>query len=81
MLGYFHFWDHAGSGTKVTTAEPVPRINPLVAQLVERWTVEKLQASIGRWFKSGPEDVLTSTKRFVSLCLSVWVLVLAKPID
>ena len=31
---------------------------PLVARLVERWTVEETQASIGRWFKSGPEDVL-----------------------
>ena len=31
---------------------------PLVAQLVERWTVAvKVQKSIGRWFKSGPEDV------------------------
>ena len=38
---------------------PIGAFHPLVAQLVERWTVEAVQTSIGRWFKSGPEDVLT----------------------
>ena len=44
---------------------------PLVAQLVERWTVEAVQASIGRWFKSGPEDVLTYGYHSCRLCKSM----------
>ena len=31
-------------------------VDPSIAQLVERWTVEVLWLSIGRWFESGSKD-------------------------
>ena len=51
---------HAGCGTPLVIALNCSH-PPLVAQLVERWTVGELQESIGRWFKSGPEDVLAES--------------------
>ena len=33
-----------------------PRRNLVIAQLVERWTVEVQKSSIGHWFDSGSRD-------------------------
>ncbi|KRX28163.1 hypothetical protein T07_10898 [Trichinella nelsoni] len=43
---------------------------PLIAQLVERWTVDKIQKSIGRWFKSGSEDILIENFDFLTDIIS-----------
>ena len=36
------------------------QVCPSIAQLVERWTVEVIWLSIGRWFESGSKDYIFS---------------------
>ncbi|KRZ78150.1 hypothetical protein T10_1609 [Trichinella papuae] len=54
---------------------------PLIAQLVERWTVDEIQKSIGRWFKSGSEDIFIKILILCGFINYIEVVVLNKQIN